>query len=142
VFTAKNRQGVFFTIVMSGIPINIFGWRKRLLHLNPIVFNYQELLALLTPDYAKPNPPQICLVIASLMNALGFYYAEVMEEENPETRRFPEDDPYTIAECWAYAKGYERCLRQLVNKISNHRAELRFDKVMNEIFVWDKEEII
>ena len=125
---------------MSDIPINIFGWRKRLLHLNPIVFNYQELLALLTPDYAKPNSPHICLVVATLMNELAFYYENAILEENPETRRFPEDDPYTIAECWAHAKGYERCLRQLVNKISNHRAELRFDKVMDEIFVWEKEE--
>jgi len=110
-----------------------------LLYLNPIVFNYQELLASLTPDYAKPTPPQISIIVASLMHALGFYYAEVMEEENPETRRFPADDPYTIAECWAYAKGYERCLRQLVNKVSNHRIGLRFDEIMDEIFIWDEE---
>ena len=112
-----------------------------MLHLNPIVFNYQELLAYLTPYYAKPTPPDICIVMGSLMHTLGFYYAEVMGEEDPQTRKFPEDDPFTIAECWAYAKGYERCLRTLAEKLSHRGASLQFDRAMDEIFVWDKEEI-
>ena len=95
----------------------------------------------MTPDYAKPTPPQICLVVASLMNELGFYYAAIIEEEDPNTPiRYP-DDPMTLSECWAQAKGYERCLRRLVESVSNHRTGLKFNKVMDKIFVWDKEEI-
>jgi hypothetical protein len=73
------------------------------------------------------------------MHTLGFYYKEVWLEENPETRRYPYNDPYTIEECWARVKGYEECLNDLIVKIPPPLGGTAYRRIMNEMFLHEVE---
>ena len=100
--------------------------------MDPIVFNYRHLFAYIKLE--NEGDHTLDPVIASLMHTLGFIYEEVMLEENPETARFPIDDPYTIAECWARLKGFEECLNKLVGSIPTPFGGATYRRIMKEVF--------
>jgi hypothetical protein len=72
------------------------------------------------------------------MVTLGFYYEQSFLEENPETRRYPEDDPYTIAECWAMAEGYEKCLQDLIGRLPPQLGGTTYRRIMKEMFIHEE----
>ena len=105
--------------------------------LNPLVFNYRHLFAYIKLENDREHI--LDPIITSLMHTLGFYYKEVWLEENPETRRYPYNDPYTIEECWARVKGYEECLNDLIGKIPTPLGGATYKRIMNEMFLHEVE---
>ena len=105
--------------------------------LDPRVFNYKQLLNYISIE--NDLVPVLNEIIASLIHTLGFYYQEVWLEENPETRRYPYNDPYTIPECWARVNGYEECLNDLIGKIPTQLGGATYRRIMKEIFIHEEE---
>jgi hypothetical protein len=122
---------------MSDILINIFGWRgKKLTRLDPIVFNYRQLLAYIRTE--NDAAPVLDEIIANLIHILGFYYEQTWLEENPETARFTcEFTP--IAECWARVEGYEECLHDLIGKIPPQLGGTTYRRIMKEMFIKEED---
>jgi hypothetical protein len=105
--------------------------------LDPIVFNYRQLLAYVKLE--NEASPLLDEIITDLMVTLGFYYEQTWLEENPETRRCPEDDSYTIAECWAMVEGYEKCLKDLIGKIPTQFGGNTYRRLIKEMFIHEEE---
>jgi len=113
------------------------------LRINSAFMMYSNVLTgIMSPVGYRDNavPPMAC-ILAKLISYLAYSYADIIREENPETRRFPADDPYTIAECWAHARGFELCLRTLLKSFpANERIIENALAILDHLFIEEEEE--
>lgn len=109
--------------------------------INPVFTRYRNILVgILSPNGDIENPPPLARIIAKMIDYLVFYYEEIIREENPETRRFPEDDPYTIAECWAEAKGFKRCLKMFLDSLpANEQITKNSLSILDHLLIEEEE---
>ena len=111
--------------------------------LDPIVFNYRQLLAYIRTE--NEAAPVLDEIIANLIHILGFYYKQTWLEENPETARFtndlhtPLEAMISISECWAMVEGYEKCLKDLIGKIPPQLGGTTYRRIMKEMFIKEED---
>lgn len=113
------------------------------MRVNSTFMSYSNILIGVTSPfgYRDERPPFMVYILVKLIHHLAFSYADVIREENPETRRFPDDDPYTIAECWAHAKGFELCLRTLLQSFpANEKIAQNALAILDHLLIEEEEE--
>jgi len=102
------------------------------------------LTGIMSPvGYRKEAAPPMACILAKLISYLAYSYADIIREENPETRRFSADDPYTIAECWAHARGFELCLRTFLKSFpTNEKIAENALAILDHLFIEEGEKKI